>query len=94
MIDNQWSIVQDTAAAARDPQARANGLIGSFWGADGETRELVASPALFDGQAPVLSRAPGFAEHTDEVLREIGKSAAEIVQLQESGVVTRAPQHA
>jgi crotonobetainyl-CoA:carnitine CoA-transferase CaiB-like acyl-CoA transferase len=36
----------------------------------------------------VLTRAPQFAEHTDDLLRELGKSEDEIIQLKIDGAVT------
>jgi crotonobetainyl-CoA:carnitine CoA-transferase CaiB-like acyl-CoA transferase len=71
-----------------DPQLRANGLIASVVDADGVTRELVRSPALFDESPAELRRAPQFAEHTDEVLLELGYSEEEIIQLKIDSVVT------
>jgi crotonobetainyl-CoA:carnitine CoA-transferase CaiB-like acyl-CoA transferase len=56
--------------------------------ADGEERELVANPVQFDETPPVLTRAPLFAEHTDDILRELGRSEDEIIQLKIDGAVT------
>jgi len=59
-----------------------------FVDADGNARQLVANPVQFDETPPTLARAPQFAEHTDEILRELGKSEDEIVQLKIEGGCT------
>ena len=41
----------------------------------------VAAPFLFDGErAAPTSSAPALGEHTEEVLREVGMSAAELLR--------------
>lgn len=56
--------------------------------ADGRQRELVASPVRF-GREPVrMTRAPQFAEHTDEILRELGWSDDDIIALKVDGAIT------
>ena len=37
---------------------------------------------------PVLTRAPQFAEHTDDILRDLGRNEEEIIQLKIDGAVT------
>ncbi|MDT5350606.1 MAG: hypothetical protein QOH91_3893, partial [Mycobacterium sp.] len=49
--------------------------------ADGAERHLVANPVQFDETPPTLTRAPQFAEHTDDILRELGKTDDELIQL-------------
>jgi crotonobetainyl-CoA:carnitine CoA-transferase CaiB-like acyl-CoA transferase len=48
----------------------------------------VTNPVQFDETAPGLSRAPQFAEHTDQVLRELGLSDEELIGLKIAGAVT------
>jgi crotonobetainyl-CoA:carnitine CoA-transferase CaiB-like acyl-CoA transferase len=86
--EGQWSAVQNSWEVAQDPALRANGLIASVVDADGRQRELVANPVQFDETAVTLTRAPGFAEHTDEVLRELGLSDEELLQLKIDGAAT------
>jgi len=74
-------VVQDAFEVGRDPALRANGMIAGLTDADGVARELVCSPVQFDEQAPNLRRAPAFAEHTDEVIRECGFTDDELIQL-------------
>ncbi|MFK0288692.1 CaiB/BaiF CoA transferase family protein [Streptomyces sp. NPDC090499] len=84
----QWAAVQNAYEVGMDPALRENGLIAKVVDADGVERELVANPVQFD-ETPVESRrAPQFAEHTDDVLRELGKSEEEIIDLKIAGAVT------
>ncbi|TDC72089.1 CoA transferase [Actinomadura sp. GC306] len=84
----QWALVQEPWDVAQDPSLRANGLIAPLEDADGVQRELVASPVQFDETPVEIRRAPQFAEHTDEVLRELGWSEEELIQLKIDGAVT------
>jgi crotonobetainyl-CoA:carnitine CoA-transferase CaiB-like acyl-CoA transferase len=87
-LEGQWAPVQDSVDLGRDPQLRANGYIAPITDADGTPRELVANPVQFDETPAVLDRGPLFAEHTDEILRELGKSDDEIIELKVQGAVT------
>ncbi len=87
-LEGQWAPVQDSLELGNDPQIRANGLIAEITDADGTARELVANPVQFDEQPAVLNRGPLFAEHTDEVLRELGRTEEEIINLKIEGAVT------
>jgi crotonobetainyl-CoA:carnitine CoA-transferase CaiB-like acyl-CoA transferase len=87
-LEGQWAIAQDTWEVGQDPALRANGLIAEVTDADGVRRELVANPVQFD-EAPVsISRAPQFAEHTDEILAELGMSDEKLIELKLTGGVT------
>ncbi|MEO3787571.1 CoA transferase [Actinocorallia sp. B10E7] len=87
-VQGQWAAVQDAWEVGQDPALRANGLIAPVVDADGRQRELVANPVQFDETPPALRRAPQFAEHTDEVLRELGWSDDELIQLKIDGAIT------
>jgi crotonobetainyl-CoA:carnitine CoA-transferase CaiB-like acyl-CoA transferase len=87
-IQGQWAAVQNSWEVGQDPSLRANGNIASVVDAEGVGRELVASPVQFDEIAPTVTRAPQFAEHTDEVLRDLGLSDEELISLKVSGAVT------
>lgn len=84
----QWALVQNTYEVGMDPQLRANGFIAEVTDAEGKPRELVANPVQFDETPVVSKRAPQFAEHTDEILRELGKSEDELIDLKIAGAVT------
>jgi crotonobetainyl-CoA:carnitine CoA-transferase CaiB-like acyl-CoA transferase len=87
-MEGPWAPVQDSWELAHDPQMRANGYISTVVDADGKERELVTSPVQFDEVPQQLRRAPQFAEHTDEVLAELGLSTEEILDLKIAGAVT------
>jgi crotonobetainyl-CoA:carnitine CoA-transferase CaiB-like acyl-CoA transferase len=87
-IEGQWATVQDSWGVANDVSLRANGMIASFDDADGIRRELIANPVQFDETPATLRRGPLFAEHTDEVLRELGLSDERLVELKIAGAIT------
>jgi crotonobetainyl-CoA:carnitine CoA-transferase CaiB-like acyl-CoA transferase len=87
-LEAQWSPSQNTLELAHDAQLRANGYIAEIADADGNRRELLANPAQFDETPAQLRRAPQFAEHTDEILRELGHSEEQILDLKIAGAVT------
>jgi crotonobetainyl-CoA:carnitine CoA-transferase CaiB-like acyl-CoA transferase len=66
----------------------ANGYLRTVLDAEGNEQMLVASPVQFDETPPDLIRGPQFAEHTDEILRELGKTDEEILQLKIDGACT------
>ncbi|WP_329348159.1 CoA transferase [Streptomyces sp. NBC_01261] len=86
--EGQWSAVQNAWEVGQDPSLRANGLIAPVVDADGVGRELVASPVQFDETPADITRAPQFAEHTDEVLRSLGLSDEELIALKIDGAAT------
>ncbi len=87
-MDGQWGVAQDPWEVGQDPALRANGMIAEVLDTDGARRELVANPVQFDETPVSLTRAPQFAEHTDEILRGLGKSDDELIDLKIAGAVT------
>jgi crotonobetainyl-CoA:carnitine CoA-transferase CaiB-like acyl-CoA transferase len=87
-MEGQWAPLQNPLEIAADPQMEANGYIVSVVDAEGNERRLVANPVQFDEVPPTLTRGPLFAEHTDDILRELGKSDDEIIQLKIDGACT------
>jgi len=84
----QWSSVQTPWEVANDPSLRANGFVTKVTDAEGVDRELVAAPVQFDMTPVETSRAPLFAEHTDEIIRELGKSDEELIELKIARIIT------
>ncbi len=87
-MEGQWSPTSDAFEVGDDPQMRANGYILPVIDAEGNERELVANPVQFDETPPTITRAPQFAEHTDEILAELGISDDDAIQLKIDGAVT------
>jgi crotonobetainyl-CoA:carnitine CoA-transferase CaiB-like acyl-CoA transferase len=87
-MEGQWAVAQDPWEVGQDPAVRANGLIAEVIDCEGTPRELVANPVQFDEKPAQITRAPQFAEHTDEILRALGKSDDELIDLKISGAVT------
>jgi crotonobetainyl-CoA:carnitine CoA-transferase CaiB-like acyl-CoA transferase len=87
-MEGPWAPVQNPLEIAHDPQMEANGYLVPVIDAEGNERRLVASPVQFNETTPALTRGPQFAEHTDEVLRELGRSEEEIIQLKIEGACT------
>ncbi len=85
--DLWWAPVQTPVEVVADPQAQACG--GLVEVPDGEsTTTLPATPVDFEGTpwAP-RSMAPEHGQHGDEILRELGRSDAEIEALRKSGAL-------
>jgi crotonobetainyl-CoA:carnitine CoA-transferase CaiB-like acyl-CoA transferase len=87
-MEGQWAPIQNLLELIEDPQAIANDYIVPVTDADGNQRRLVANPVQFDEAPPPSKRAPQFAEHTDEILRELGRTDDEIIQLKIDGACT------
>ena len=88
MFDGHWAPVQDAWEVANDESLVANGRIADVDDAYGNRRRLVANPVRFDEGSTDLSRAPMFAEHTDEVLRELGMDDHDLIELKIEGAIT------
>jgi crotonobetainyl-CoA:carnitine CoA-transferase CaiB-like acyl-CoA transferase len=86
--EGQWALVQNTYEVGMDPALRENGLVATVTDYEGRERELVANPVQFDETPVVSRRAPQFAEHTDEILRELGKTDDELIALKITGAIT------
>jgi len=87
-LEGPWAPVQDPLEILADPQMAANGYLVPVTDAEGNNRQLVANPVQFDETPPVLNRGPLFAEHTDDILRGLGKSEEDIIQLKVEGACT------
>jgi len=87
-IEGQWSVVQNTWEVGHDASLTAIGQIAEVVDAEGIARKLVANPVQFDRTPPVLTRGPLFAEHTEDILHELGLSDEQILDLRVEGAVT------
>jgi crotonobetainyl-CoA:carnitine CoA-transferase CaiB-like acyl-CoA transferase len=87
-MEGPWSPVQDPLEVAEDPQMEANGYLIDVVDADGRPRRLIANPVQFDETPMTTTRGPQFAEHTDDILRELGHDEEEIIRLKLEGACT------
>lgn len=85
--DLWWAPVQTTQEVLSDPQVLASGGLVAVPDGDGTTL-LPATPVDFGGTpwAP-RSMAPAHGEHSEEILRELGRSEDEIAALRERAII-------
>jgi crotonobetainyl-CoA:carnitine CoA-transferase CaiB-like acyl-CoA transferase len=84
----QWAPVQDAWELAHDAGLTANNRIADIVDAEGNPQKLVANPIRFDDDPAELRRAPQFAEHTDDVLRDLGVDDDRLIELKIAGAIT------
>jgi crotonobetainyl-CoA:carnitine CoA-transferase CaiB-like acyl-CoA transferase len=85
--DGQWDTVQPAGKVHEDPQALANGYVQRIQH-DGDGKVvLVAAPVQFNGEVPVLGKAPAFSADTDEVLKAHGLDEAAIADLRSRRII-------
>ncbi len=71
-----------------DEQVKHLNVSKTLQSEDGRKRSFITQPSVLSRTpAEVVSPAPGWGEHTDEVLADIGYSAQEIAQFHQQGVV-------
>ena len=87
--DVWWAPVQQGQDVVGDPQAHAAGGFVDVPGVDGgDPVRMVASPVDFAG-TPWAARSmpPEFAQHTEEVLLELGYDWDRIIELKDAGAI-------
>src|ERR1700684_4425977 len=90
-----FGAVRGPKEVINDPQLQANDIIVPLDGAGGKLTSTISSPLQVHGVAKVpAKRAPKIGEHNEEVLQQLGFSAAEIDGLHESGAIPKAREHA
>lgn len=82
-----WAPFQTPLELHSDPQVAANGYLADVEMANGSHLTLVTSPAQFDGQSVVPTRAPEHGEHTEAALIELGLSWEEIAELKSKAAI-------
>jgi len=86
-MQGQWGPFQTLQQIPNDPQVVANDWIREVELGDGETFRLVANPVQFDEAPPELKKGPEHAQHTEEILLEIGIEWERIEALKRTGTV-------
>ena len=86
-LELPFGVVRTPKEAQQDPQARLHGFVQDLQLDGGVSLPVTVAPALFDEEAPVPTPAPSHAAHTDEVLREVGYSQDEVMELKVSGAI-------
>jgi crotonobetainyl-CoA:carnitine CoA-transferase CaiB-like acyl-CoA transferase len=86
-VDTCFAPVNDISETVSDPQVRHRGLVSETDYGEGKMIQ-VAFPARFSGcKFSMRSYPPGFGEHTEETLKELGYPLEEIKELREKGVI-------
>jgi crotonobetainyl-CoA:carnitine CoA-transferase CaiB-like acyl-CoA transferase len=84
--DTIFSALASPTEVLADPQVEANSYMPRH--PEHERARVSAGPVQFDMETTVVRRrAPQVGEHTDEVLTELGFTAAEIGALRDSGAI-------
>jgi crotonobetainyl-CoA:carnitine CoA-transferase CaiB-like acyl-CoA transferase len=83
-----FGVVQTPGEVINDPQLLENDIIVPLEGAGGNLKSTISSPIqVHDVTKAPAKRAPEIGEHNEEVLKELGFSAAEIDGLRASGAI-------
>jgi crotonobetainyl-CoA:carnitine CoA-transferase CaiB-like acyl-CoA transferase len=86
--DVWWAPVQHAHETVDDPQVRAAGGFVPVPSDGADEVEMVASPVDFGGTPwSARSMPPEFAQHTEEVLLELGQDWDRIIELKELGAI-------
>ena len=86
-----FGAVRDPQEVINDPQLHANDIIVPLEGAGGKLTSTISSPLQVHGVNKVSAkRAPEIGEHSEENLRQLGFSDAEIEGLYAGGVIPKA----
>jgi crotonobetainyl-CoA:carnitine CoA-transferase CaiB-like acyl-CoA transferase len=90
-----FGAVRSPQEVINDPQLRANDIVVPLAGAGGQMTSTISSPIQVHGVAKVpAKRAPKIGEHNEQVLEQLGFSAAEVEALRASGAVPDAKERA
>jgi crotonobetainyl-CoA:carnitine CoA-transferase CaiB-like acyl-CoA transferase len=87
-MEGPWDPVQNSLEVGNDEQLVLNGFVADVVDVDGNPRKLVTAPVQFDETPATPTRGPQFAEHTDEILAELGLDQDRIIELKIAGAVT------
>jgi crotonobetainyl-CoA:carnitine CoA-transferase CaiB-like acyl-CoA transferase len=86
-MKGQWGPFQTMAQIPGDAQVQANGHIVTVDAGDGASFDLISSPVRFDETPFELSKGPEHAQHTEEILLEMGLDWERIAALKQAGAI-------
>jgi crotonobetainyl-CoA:carnitine CoA-transferase CaiB-like acyl-CoA transferase len=90
-----FGAVRGPPEVVNDPQLRANDIIVPLEGAGGKLTSTISSPLQVHGVVKVSAKAaPKIGEHNEQILAQLGFSAAEIDGLRTSGAIPKAKEQA
>ena len=90
-----FGAVRGPQEVIKDPQLRLNDIVVPLEGAGGTLTSTISSPIQVHGVVKTpAKRAPGIGEHNEQVLEQLGFSAAEVDALRTSGTVPDAKERA
>jgi crotonobetainyl-CoA:carnitine CoA-transferase CaiB-like acyl-CoA transferase len=83
-----FGVVKEPGEVVKDPQLRENGMVVPIEGAGGNLKLTIGSPIQVHGVTKVPARrAPALGEHNEQVLKQLGFSAAEIEGFRANGAI-------
>jgi len=82
-----WAPMQTPLEVHSDPQVVANGYLAEAEMINGSKLTVVTSPAQFDEEPNIPTRAPELGEHTEMVLLDLGLSWDEVSELKDKAVI-------
>jgi crotonobetainyl-CoA:carnitine CoA-transferase CaiB-like acyl-CoA transferase len=87
-FEGQWSVVQEALMVPSDPQVVANDYLVEAVSSTGESFSVPSPPVQFNETLARPGRAPAFNESGDELLMELGYTAAQVIELRRTKAVT------
>jgi crotonobetainyl-CoA:carnitine CoA-transferase CaiB-like acyl-CoA transferase len=87
-MEGVWAPLLSPAEVVADEQAIANGIVTKVTDEDGDSYMAACTPGMFD-ERPIgeLRASPAYAQHSDQVMREIGLDDQAIADLRKAGVL-------
>jgi crotonobetainyl-CoA:carnitine CoA-transferase CaiB-like acyl-CoA transferase len=90
-----FGAVRGPQEVVNDPQLQLNEIVVPLEGAGGTLTSTISSPIQVHGVTKVPARrAPALGEHNEEILKQLGFSAADIDGLRASGTIPAAKERA
>ncbi|MET7773434.1 CoA transferase [Nocardia sp. NPDC005366] len=87
-LSGPWAPLQNAWEIGHDQALIDNGRIVDIVDSDGKPQKLIANPVKFDDAPVQMGRAPQFAEHTDDIVRELGLDDEQLIALKVAGAIT------